>query len=332
MLNRLALLGFCAALATGACAASFGTTGIFVGGETEVTTPVDGNLFAAGGRITVDTSVSGRTRMAGGHVEIAPGATLAKGLSAAGGEVIVRGRVDGDLRAAGGHVTLDGPVTGDASVSAGTLDLGPNARIDGRLVYRGESIERDPAAQVAGGVVQRPSRRHRSWDGGVARTVTGAVWTLGLMVLAAIIAGALPGPMRRVQEEVRTQPWLASLFGIVALICIPIAAVIVMITIVGIPIGLLAILGYVALVVVGYVCASVVLSGLILERYKSDAAARTAWRVGAAVLAMLVISTVAHLPFVGGAVALVMLVIGVGAIVAAVVHRKTAAPALPAAA
>jgi cytoskeletal protein CcmA (bactofilin family) len=321
MLKRFALLGFLAAFATGACAASFGTTGIFAGGDTDITTPVDGNLYVAGGQITVDTTVSGKARIAGGHIEIAPGAKLANGLSAAGGRIVVRGNVSGDMRVAGGHVTLDGPVSGDATVAAGTLDLGPNARIDGKLIYRGESIDRDPAAIVAGGVVQRAARNH-SWDGGMARSITGAVWTLGLMLLAAIIAGALPGPTRRMQEELRTRPWLASLLGIVALICIPVAAVLVMITIIGIPIGLLAILGYVALIVVGYVSTAVVVSGLLLDRYKSDVAARTAWRVGAAVLAMLVVSSLAHMPLVGKFVGLVALVVGVGVIVGATLHRK----------
>jgi uncharacterized membrane protein len=97
-----------------------------------------------------------------------------------------------------------------------------------------------------------------------------------------------------------------------------------MITIIGIPLGLLAIMGYVALILIGYVASSVMVSGLLLDRYKSDVASQTAWRVGAAVLAMLVISSAAHVPFVGHFIGLVALVIGVGAIVAAIMHRRSA--------
>jgi hypothetical protein len=224
-------------------------------------------------------------------------------------------------------VTLDGPVTGNASVSAGTLELGPNARIEGQLTFRGEQLDQDPAALVKGGVV-RKERHSRSWDGGGwGRGIAWAIWTLGLMVLAAIIAGALPGATRRMEDELRTQPWLASLFGILALICIPIAAVLVMITVIGIPVGLLALIAYVALLVIGYVMTSVVVSGLLLERWKSGAAVQTASRVGAAVLAMLIIASLARVPFIGGLVALTALVMGVGVIVAATVHRKTPPPA-----
>jgi hypothetical protein len=93
-------------------------------------------------------------------------------------------------------------------------------------------------------------------------------------------------------------------------------------------VGLLALLGYGALLVIGYVSASVVVGGLLLDKFKSGAASQTTWRVGAAVLAMLVIASLGRVPLIGGLVALAALVIGVGAIVAATVHRKgTPAPA-----
>ncbi len=299
MLKRLGLVALCASLSTVACAR------LVAGGNVDINEPIDGNLYVAGGNVSITAPVSGNVRIAGGDIS-------------------VTGNVGGKLAVAGGHVKLDGPVAGNATVSGGTLDLGPNARISGKLAFNGGHLDQDPAAQVVGGVV-RSSRHRHEWDGeerghGIAR----AIWTVGLMLLAGIIAGALPGPVRRMQEELRTQPWLATLFGIVALTCIPIAAVIVMITIIGIPLGLLAILGYAALILVGYVASSVVVSGLLLDRYKSEVASQTAWRVGAAVLAMLLISTAAHVPFVGHFIGLVALVIGVGAIVGAIMHRRSA--------
>lgn len=315
-MKRIAPFLLLASLATGAGAS------IHAGGNMEINEATSSGLYVAGGRITVSAPVGGKTRIAAGRVEIEPGAAL-KDAAIAGGRVTVRGPVDGDLRVAGGRVTLDGPVSGNASVAAGTLELGPNARIEGSLKFRGEQLDRDPAAVVKGNVVHS-ARGSRSWEGrgGMGKAAGWAVWTLGLMVLAAIIAGALPGATRRMEDELRARPWLASLFGIVALICIPIAAVLVMITVIGIPVGLLALLGYVALLVIGYVTASVVLGGLLLGRFKSGAATQTAWRVGAAVAVMLVIAALGRVPFVGGLVAFTALVIGVGVIVAATVHRK----------
>lgn len=327
--NRLALasLFIFASLATPAAAIGF--NGFHVGGTADINEPVDGNLYVAGGHVTVTAPVSGKARIAGGHVEIGSGGSVSRDAAVAGGDVVIKGRIEGNLSAAGGNVTLDGPVEGNATVAAGTLTLGPNARISGKLRYRAEDFERDPAAQVSGGVV-RTSRTHRGWDGSwesgwegrhAGSIAARVVWTLGLMVLAAAIAGALPGATRRMEEELRAGPWLAPLMGFAAVVCIPVAAILVMITIVGIPIGLLALMGYGALLLVGYVCASVVLGGLVLERVKAESASLTAWRVGAAVVAMLVISLAARIPFVGGTIAFAALIVGVGVIVAAVVHR-----------
>jgi len=297
-MKRTILALFCALLAAPALAH------VVAGGNVDIDQPVEGNLYVAGGNVSINAPVTGHARIAGG-------------------DVTVKSSIGGKLAIAGGNVHIDSPVAGNVTVSGGTLELGPNARIAGKLDFRGGHLEQDPAAQVIGGVTRTQHARHKldtgPFKGG---WVVRAMWTLGLMLLAAIIAGALPGPAKRMQEELRVRPWLAALFGIMALIIIPIAAVIVMITIIGIPVGLLAILGYVGLLLVGYVATAVLVSGLMLDRYKSEAATRTAWRVGAAVLAMLVISTLAHVPLVGGFLALVALVMGVGAIVAAIVHRK----------
>jgi len=299
MLKRLGLLGFCAILSTAACAR------LVAGGNVDISEPVDGNLYVAGGNVNVSAPVSGNLRVAGGNITIT-------------------GRIGGKLSVAGGHVKLDAPVAGSAVISGGTLEVGPNTAISGKLEFNGGQLDQDPASKITGGVV-RSSRHRHEWDGEpYAHGFGRAIWITGLMLLAAIIAGALPGPARRMQEELRTQPWLATLFGIVALICIPIAAVIVMITIIGIPLGLLAILGYAALILIGYVASSVVVSGLLLDHYKSDVASQTAWRVGAAVIAMLVIASLGMVPFVGRFIGLVALVIGVGVIVAAILHRRSA--------
>jgi hypothetical protein len=147
------------------------------------------------------------------------------------------------------------------------------------------------------------------------------IWTASSVLLAALFMALLPGYSNRMTQELRAQPWMPPLFGFIALVCIPAAAVLVMVTIIGIPLGILAILGYLGLLIVGYVCTAVVAGGLLLERFNAEAAQRTAWRVGAAAATMLAIALLARIPVVGGLVAFAALVIGIGLIVATVVHR-----------
>lgn len=330
MTRRIALLLLGLALAGSAAADEAATSrSIRIGGDVDVSQAVQGSLIAVGGSVTVNAPVNGGARIAGGSVHIGPAAAISGDASIAGGAVAVDGAIAGDLRAAGGEVRINGPVAGDASIAAGTLELGPDARIQGRLLLHGHELHRDPAAQVVGGVEQ--SRHRWRWYEPTPgeRLARGWIHTAALMVLAALIAATLPGPSQRMAQELRERPWITLLLGLVALASIPIAAVLLMITIIGIPIGVLALAAYLALLLVGYVWLAVVVGGMLLDRVKPDTAARTAWRVGAAVLAMLVLAILVRAPIVGGLFKLAALAAGVGMVVDAVLRRSPPAQAGP---
>jgi hypothetical protein len=323
MTRRIALVLTCAILASAAHAQELPTGRTArIGADVRVTEPLDGPLHAAGAQVYVNAPIEGNARAAAGRIELGPDAAVAGDASFAGGQVIVRGAIKNNLHAAGGQVTIDGSVGGDASVAGGTLTLGPNARIAGKLKFRGGELIRDPAAQVTGPVEHVRGRLHRHELTTGERFLRGWIWTLGLMLLAAIIAAALPGTSRRMAQELRDRPWMTPLLGFIALTAIPVAAVLLMITVIGIPLGLLAILGYVALLLVGYVWLSVVVGGMLLDRFSAGSAAHTASRVGAAALAMLALALLVRIPVIGALVTLAALVVGIGMIVA-VVFRHT---------
>ena len=148
---------------------------------------------------------------------------------------------------------------------------------------------------------------------------------------AAILAAFLPGPSNRMMEELRAQPWMAPLLGFIVLTAVPVAAVLVMITVIGIPIGLLALLAYAALVLVGYVSAAVVIGGLLLGRFKAEAVGLGTWRAGAAVLAMLALALLARIPYFGSLLQLAALLVGVGLVIG-LFRRREPLPMAPAAA
>jgi hypothetical protein len=294
------------------------------GSKVEISQPVQGPLVIAAGHVVVNAPVEGNVRLAGGRVEVA--GTVSGDASLAGGSITVTGAVKRNVHAAGGHIVIDAPVGGNVSVAGGKLELGPNARIEGKLKFYGGEMQRDPAAQVVGAVEHvRGGNHYREYTMG-ERFLRGWVWTMGLVLLAAIIAGALPGPSARMAQELRERPWMTLLLGLIALTSIPIAAVLIMVTIIGIPIGILGLLGYAVLLLMGYVWLSVVLGGLLLERVKPETAARAAWRVGAAVVTMLAIALLVRVPFAGGIVKLAVLACGVGMIVAVIARHTRAEP------
>jgi len=136
------------------------------------------------------------------------------------------------------------------------------------------------------------------------------------MLMAALLAAAAPTVSARMAEELRTHPGLALLWGLVAFACIPVAAVLLLITIIGIPLALLAILLFVALLLAGQAVTVASIADLVLRRYRPADAARAAWRAGFAILAALALALLVRVPLLGGLVALVTVLVGIGVIAA----------------
>ena len=291
---------------------------VVTGGSLRIAAPVKQGLYAAGGRISINAEVHRNARIAGGRVELGPNAKVAGNVTVGGGQVEIDGGVGGYLQVGAGRVRIDGPVAGDVEIGADEVELGPNARIDGKLRYvSNEEIRRDPAAQVRGGVerVERGERwrASRHWLEG-ARHGLEWVWSLGLLLIAAILVTALPQLYKGVAETARARWAFSLLIGFIVLVCVPVAALIAMISVIGIPLALAMIALYLLLLLVGYVSAGIALGDVALQRWRAEGAVKPGRRTAAAVLAMLVLSLLGRVPFVGWLVTLTAMLTGIGAL------------------
>ena len=307
---------------------------VLAGGWVSVGNSVGRSLYAAGGRLTLGGTVGRSARLAGGRVRIDKGARIGDNLALAGGEITLTGTVGGNVKAAGGRIIIDGTVGGDVDATTGHLEVGPNARIGGRLRYAGEDAVIDPAAQVTGGVdrLRGGFTWHRDSiddDSGVVEVAPphrrhGWIWTAGLVVIAALLAAASPNFYGRVTGTVRSRFGGSLLAGLVALVAIPIVIVILAVTIIGIPLALLVAVAYLVLLCAGYVLAAAATGDWALSRLRPIHATSPGWRVIAAMIGMLAIALLGRVPVLGHLVAIIALLIGIGALVLQV-ERKSAA-------
>lgn len=295
-----------------------GGDAVIAGGNVRVDGRVGESLFLGGGQVVVNGKVARNARVAGGQIEFGPSSEVAGNLSVGGGEVTLKGRVYGYLQAAGGKVLIDGVVDGDVEARAGELTLGPNARIAGTLRYASrEAIQRDPAAQVQGQVerveVEGGWPVPEDVERGMGRS-GGWIWTLGLLVLAGVMVWAMPRFFVRVAETWRTRLPMSLLLGFVLLVCVPVAAVLCLITIIGVPLGLLTMALYPVLLLLGYVCTGIGLGQWGAARLRPTWSRSSVGQVTAAVLGVLVLGLLARVPWLGGVVMFVALLAGLGAL------------------
>ena len=306
-------------LAAAAPVQGVGGTITVAAGET-----VDG-VQAVGGTVVIAGTVTGDVQVAAGTLVIT--GTVAGDVSGAAGSVDIQGRVGGDvelgagsftlgedavvegrLQAGAGSARLAGTVRGDAAVGAGSLVLEPTATFEGDLRYDGELTDR--GATVGGSLIHDPSLGDgdRRFLDGVGDVVFGVYGFLVSFVLGAVLLLAFPAGTDRVRDRVREDPLMSGLYGLVALVGVPVLLVFVALTIIGIP---LAIVGALVFALAAWVAS-------VLGRY-----AVGSWLLGyvgtenrwaALFVGLLAVALVGLVPVLGGLVEFVVLLLGLGAL------------------
>jgi len=283
------------------------------GGTVRIRGQIGRGVRAAGGTVGVETSVGTDAVLAGGLVTLERGGRVGRDLVAAGGTVQVLGEVGRRARLAGGTVLVGGLVRGDVEVDADRVVVLPEARIGGRLRYRSaQPAEVRPGARVQGGVVREavarpprvlPGRGRFPW----LRWTLEALW---LLVLGFVVEAVLPRASVRVVEEV----WRAGrnlLVGFVLLVTVPVAAVLLLLTVVGIPLGFLALGLYAATLYLGQVFTGRRIGEELLKRALRTS---TVSPYAATAVGVLVLVALFTLPWVGWIVRMGAALLGFGAI------------------
>jgi len=310
---------------------------VVAGGEVSVGGSVGDDLYAAGGEVSVDAIVSGNARVAGGEVEIGPATTFEGGASITGGRVDFDGSVAEYLQATGGEVRLNGTVGGDAVVRSGKLHIAPGTRIDGKLVYRGPDEPVVPkGATIAGGVEFHETHAH-GWADRDTHVVVDAgrafgsmLWFVGVFAVAALFTALFPAFSTQAATLIGRDPWIALGLGLAVLVCMPFVAVVLLITIIGIPLALLLAPVYLLLMFLGWVTAALFLGQKLLEYVRPGRAVGVGGRILALLVALTVLWLLRRIPYAGPLIGLAALSAGIGALVWQVWSRRERAAAAPA--
>lgn len=250
-------------------------------------------------------------KVMGGRGDLEKGRTV-KSLTVMGGHCDVYGHVTGDLAVMGGTVVLhDGAVVEhDATTMGGHIEIEKGAEVRGHVLTLGGSIHRQDGAVVSGhvegGTVRSVDNRQ---ERGFMRRVGDAVSNTALLfVLGVIFLAVAPKRMETLRVEVARAPMKQLGFGIVGFFGFLLAAVLLCVTIVGIPVALVGIfLGIVAMY--GGMVAALTVIGAALVRHKSENPyAHLA--VGCALFFV-----VYPLPWIGPWLVAALMAVGIGALV-----------------
>ena len=304
--------------------ASVGGDAVVAGGDVEVTGHVDDDLYAAGGQVRIGAQIDESARVAGGDVHLLPGAKIGQGLSAAGGRIVLDGDVAGYAQLTGGSMRIDGHVDGDVYAVGGELHIGPKAVIDGAITYRGpQAVDIAPGATVNGpvrNIVLDRAELQRRWLWTLGAIVL--VWFIGWAIVGAVLLGLFPDATRRVTALARSRTGLAMLLGLVAVLVLPPLMLLLFGSVVGIPLALLVLLLYLALLPLGFLAGVATTGDWLMQRRPQAAPPRTRSRILVFVLTLLVVMILTQIPFIGWLAGVLLWLLGIGAIVLAVARAR----------
>jgi cytoskeletal protein CcmA (bactofilin family) len=277
---------------------------------------IERSVRAAGGAVTIAGRIGRNVNVAGGTITIAPEAVIGGSARLLGGELRIAGSIARKLRAAGAVVVLAGAVAGNVELVGQEIEVLPTARIKGNLTYWSPRAARiDPKAVIGGRVIHNlpelPSRIART--GTALITISRALFMVGLTVIAIALFLIFPGFTVLASRTIGSDPFKSLGMGLVLFAAIPVAAILSMITILGIPLGLIIIVGYSISLLVGFVLAAFYLGDVGAQAFMAKGARKRLARVLFLVIALVVLLLARQIPFFGGLLIVLAVLLGLGA-------------------
>jgi len=236
------------------------------------------------------------------------------------GDAAIDGTVRETLIVINGTARISGEVQGDTIVVSGDANLAASARVHDLTLIRSDLVQA-PGAVVDGDISRTSVLVSRGWA--IAFGILLWVgWTV-LVLIAGLTWARFGG--RQLTETVTLmaeRPGPTILTGVVSSFLFPLAAILALITVVGIPAGLATLLVVIpAIVLLGHVVTGTWIGSMILSG--SPIAQRTR-PIAPALLGLAVLQVVALIPGVGAGVTLVSGLWGGGAVVYRIVKGAPA--------
>jgi hypothetical protein len=224
-----------------------------------------------------------------------------------GGDLTMRGTAK-TVVVVDGKANIDGATIETLVVVRGEVSLANGATVSGDIYIPNSDIDDDGSVEVSGDVVRNYA------DFAAAFAFFGIIFIIGAGVASILsvllMAGVAPGLVRRAEDVILEDFGKVALAGVFFWIVLPIAAVLLLLTIVGMPTAFAVwFVVMPALAFVGYLVSAILIGHWIVDKDRSASHPYAAGAVGA-----LIIMAANFVPFVGGLLGTTAALVGAAAL------------------
>ncbi|MGD8483233.1 MAG: polymer-forming cytoskeletal protein [Thioalkalispiraceae bacterium] len=288
---------------------------VIVAGETvNIRAHVVDDVRAAGRSVVISGNVGDHVVAAGETLRLRANASINGWAWLAGAYIDISGNIGRELKAVGDSISISGEIKGDATLVSEKITLLPGAHIHGQLIYHGTHKPQVHAdARIDGGMVQRPVP---FGDMAMKETGNGGGWLFAVSLIVACIFYYLLFPYFSLvaARTVETDPWTSIGLGLAFLVTIPFISMLLLASIIGMLVAFVLLACYLVLLLVGLLNGMLYVADRGLRLVSKQKEIGKGLRTVAIIMAFIALGVVQLVPFLGGLVVLLLLLIGLGAL------------------
>ncbi len=277
----------------------------FVAGNNVKVSSIQDYLFAAGNSVALEGVSAKDVFAAGSSVEIT--SSMVRDIYAAASTVKIESSMSRNVYVGGDKVVINSYIDGDVKVAADNITIGEEAVITGKLLYPKEAtINIDDSAQV--NTTETYTGSAEEVESTPKDVVSEFIISyVGLLIVAFILLAVHKKFFKAIEKEDKDPASIIKTMaiGFGVLVVLPIAAIIGLVTVVGIPVSIIALLLYGICIYLSPIPTAFFVGNWIMKDNKPNEYLLLALSL----LALLILKV---LPFVGGLVGFVSLIFGLG--------------------
>ena len=266
---------------------------------------VETDMFMAGNNMNInDADIDGNVYVAGSSLTV--NNTSAKGVFVAAGNITMNGEYD-DVYISGDSVSFNGDVHGDLVIDASNIELGDDVTVDGKMTITSAT---EPALSdgISVGAYEYIERQEEDDDHKAAiekagilakafkKIATRLFWVPAMVIVALVLILVCGKSLDEANDILIHKPTGMVLAGVIGWMTIPVACLILAITVIGLPLAALVTMAYVFMLLLGLTFAGASLGRVAFPKLHP---------VLASVIGVAVLELVRIIPVIGGLVAVV---------------------------
>ena len=285
--------------------------------DVDVLGEVKGSVRVFAQNINVNGTVDRNLVAFGYSVDVKPGAQIHKDITAFCGKMTLDGKLGGNLKGSMGELVISGVVNQDVSVEADEITLMPTARVLGNLKYKsGKEAKIESGAQVSGEIVWTELKTTKEKKPKSIFTgkpiIPEILFLLALMVTGVVLTLICRKDAYQAKQAVADSFLKTLALGFVVMVCVPIAVIILIVSVIGIPIAAIAFFAYAVLIYIAKIPVATFVGEKIIKTLGKKGQPSLIWSM---LFGLVVLTLALNIPYLDWLIYFLVLFTGFGAII-----------------